>query len=228
MLSACWADLDDTQRRTAGEQLGHALRALHGWEPSADVRTALAARPPQPDYDDVIGADLNPLPVDRALRLVGPATHLENVDEHLIEQLGEQLERLRHLDPLTDPTSGTVVHGDAHLNNVIWNGSRVAAVLDFEWARLGPPDLELQPLLASHGAVIRSMVDGYPAIVGHEHVVERLWLYDLAAVLRDLFNKPVPDDGVVPSWHPYSCLPVILRGPGYIEALLDDASTSET
>ena len=35
------------------------------------------------------------------------------------------------------PTSGTVVHGDAHPNNVIWNGARVAALLDFEWARLG-------------------------------------------------------------------------------------------
>lgn len=43
------------------------------------------------------------------------------------------LERLRHLDPFMVPTSGTVVHGDAHLNNVIWNGARVAALLDFEW-----------------------------------------------------------------------------------------------
>jgi Ser/Thr protein kinase RdoA (MazF antagonist) len=38
------------------------------------------------------------------------------------------LERLRHLDPFMVPTSGTVVHGDAHLNNVIWNGARVAAL----------------------------------------------------------------------------------------------------
>ena len=156
MLSTCWADLDRTQQRTAAEQLGHALRTLHAWEPSPEVRATLAARPTQPDYDDVIGADLNPLPVDRALRLVEPAMRLENVDRQLVEQLGEQLKRLRHLDPLMVPTSGTVVHGDAHLNNVIWNGVRVAALLDFEWARLGPPDLELQspPRLPRRGAPV--------------------------------------------------------------------------
>jgi aminoglycoside phosphotransferase (APT) family kinase protein len=72
------------------------------------------------------------------------------------------------------PTSGTVVHGDAHLNKVIWNGARVAALLDFEWARLGPPDLELQPLLASHGDVLRSLIKAYPAIVADAQVVDRL------------------------------------------------------
>ena len=182
MLSECWAALDRTQQRTAAEELGHALRALHAWEPRPEVRAALAARPDQPDYDDVVGADLNPLPVDRALRLIESAKHLENVDQQLVEQLGEQLEQLRHLDPLTVPTSGTAVHGDAHLNNVVWNGSRVAALLDFEWARLGPPDLELQPLLASHGDVLRPLVKAYPAIVADAHVVDRLWLYDLATL----------------------------------------------
>src|SRR5947208_8146867 len=70
MLSYGWADLDRTQQRTAAEQLGLALRALHAWEPSSEVRAALAARPAQLDTSEVIGADLNPLPVDRAPRLV--------------------------------------------------------------------------------------------------------------------------------------------------------------
>jgi len=226
MLSHGWADRDRAERRTAAEQLGHALRALHAWEPSPEVRAALAARSAQPDTSDVIGADLNPLPVDRALRLVEPAMHLDHVDSHLVTRLGEQIERLRHLDPLTAPTSGAVVHGDAHLNNVIWNGSRVAALLDFEWARLGPPDLELQPLLNSDGEVVRSLIDAYPAIVAHDQVVDRLWLYDLGATLRDLIIKPVSPDGILPSWHPLRRLPMILRGPDYIEVLLDDASTA--
>ena len=99
MLSQCWADLDRSQRRTAAEQLGHALCALHAWTPSPEVRAALAARPPQADTSDVIGADLNPLPVDRALRLVEPAANLENVDRRAVRQLGEQMERLRGVDP---------------------------------------------------------------------------------------------------------------------------------
>lgn len=47
--------------RTAAGQLGHALRALHAWEPSPEVRAALATRPAQPGTSDVIGADLHPL-----------------------------------------------------------------------------------------------------------------------------------------------------------------------
>lgn len=225
MLSHGWADRDPAERRTAAQQLGQAVRALHAWEPSPEVRATLAARPLQSDIDDVIGADLNPLPVDRALRLLEPALHLAHVDPHLVARLGEQIERLRHLDPLSASTSGAVVHGDAHLNNVIWNGSRVT-LLDFEWVRLGPPDLELQPLLNSYGAVVRPLIDAYPGIVAHAQVVERLWLYDLAATLRDLIIKPVAPDGDLPSWHPLRRLPKILRGPDYIEALLDDASTT--
>jgi aminoglycoside phosphotransferase (APT) family kinase protein len=221
MLSRGWADLDRTERRRAGEQLGHALRALHEWEPPPEVRTAVAARSPQPDTSEVIGADLNPLPVDRALRLLEPALHLDHVDAHLVAQLGEQIERLRHLDPLTAPTAGAVVHGDAHLSNVIWNGSRVAALLDFEWVRIGPPDLELQPLLDSGGVLVRSLIKAYHGIVSHPEVVDRLWLYDLAATLRDLIIKPASPDDVPPSCHPLRRLPMILRGPDYINSLLE-------
>jgi aminoglycoside phosphotransferase len=223
MLSAAWPSLDAAQRRTAAEQLGHALQALHAWEPSPEVRAALAARTPQRNTSDVIGAELNPLPVDRALQLVEPATHLENVDPHAIVQLGEELKRLRPIDALRNPNEGVVVHGDAHLDNVLWDGTRLVALIDFEWARLGPPDLELQPMLVFDDVeiLIRSIVHSYPGIAAHPRFVERLWLYDLAATLRDLLVKsPLPATDDVPSWHPKHRLQVALAGPGYIEALL--------
>jgi aminoglycoside phosphotransferase len=204
-------------------QLGDAMCALHAWDPSLEVRAAMAVRPPVSDIHDVIGADLNPLPVDRALQLVEPATHLENLDRQLVIQLGEQLERLRSVDPFTNPTDEVVVHGDANLTNVIWKGTELVALLDYEWARLGPRDLELQPLLAATNAaaLIRSVVQAYPGIAAHPQVVDRLWLYDLSATLRDLFVKvPLPVSDDVPSWHPKRVLPMILEGPGYIEALL--------
>lgn len=47
----------------------------------------------------------------------------------------------------------------------------------------------------------------------------------LAATLRDLIIKPVPPDGVLPFWHPHRRLPMILRGPDYIEDLLNDTRT---
>jgi hypothetical protein len=202
-------------------QLGEALRALHAWEPPTEVRSALATRPSELDLSELIGTDLNPLPVDRALRLVQPATQLEHVNPQLVVQLGDELKRLRPLDPLTTPTDGVVVHGDAHLSNVIWDGTRLVALLDYEWARIGPPDLELQPLLHSNGAAIRSVVDAYPQIAAHPRFVDRLWLYDLAATLRDLLiQSPLPATDDLPPWHPKRRLPMVLKGPGYIEALL--------
>ena len=220
MLSALWDQCDPAQRGRAAEHVGAALGALHAWDPPAVVRAALASRSSQPDTSDVIGADLNPLPVDRALRLVEPALHLDGVDPRLVVRLGERIDELRHLDPLTVPTEGVVVHGDAHFNTVIWDGDRVVALLDLEWARLGPADLELQPMVSAYGDVIPSLVRGDPAMVAHEHVVERLWLYDLAATLRDLHIKPVPADGVVAPWHPLARLPAMLDGPAYLEPLL--------
>lgn len=225
MLSDSWADLDRSQQRTAAEQLGRALRALHAWAPSPEVRAALAARPPQVEMSDVVGADLNPLPVDRALRLVEAAAHLENVDRQAVVQLGEEIERLRSVDPLKNPSDDVVVHGDAHLNNVLWDGTRLAALIDFEWARLGPPDLELQPLLVADDAtaVIRSVINAYPDIAAHPQFVERLWLYDLGATLRDLLVKaPIPATADLPHWHPKPRLLTILAGPAYIEALLSE------
>jgi hygromycin-B 7''-O-kinase len=174
---------------------------------------------------DIIGADLNPLPVDRALRLVEPAMHFENIDRRAIAQLGEAIERLRTIDSLTNPVEGVVVHGDAHLNNVIWDGTRLVALIDFEWARFGPPDLELQPLLVFDdvATLIRSVINTYPEIAAHPRFVERLWLYDLSATLRDLHVKsPLPATDDVPPWHPKRRLQVTVAGPGYLEALVGE------
>ena len=64
----------------------------------------------------------------------------------------------------------------------------------------------------------------HPAIVAHTQVVDRLWLYDLSATLRDLLVKaPLPATGDLPPWHPKRRLPMVLAGPGYIEALLSES-----
>jgi len=37
---------------------------------------------------------------------------------------------------------GVVVHGEASFANVLWHQGGLGALLDLEWARLGPPDAE--------------------------------------------------------------------------------------
>ena len=50
------------------------------------------------------------------------------------------------LEPFDAPT---LVHGDLTFENVLWDppSSRITAILDFEWARRGPADLDLDVLL---------------------------------------------------------------------------------
>lgn len=71
--------------------------------------------------------------------------------------------------------------------------------------------------------MLRSLLDAYPAIVAHPQVVDRLWLYDLSATLRDLLAwAPLPATDDIPPWHPKRRLPMVVTGPGYIEALIGD------
>ena len=120
-----------------------------------------------------------------------------------------------------------MIHGDIHLSNVVTAGSSLQTVLDFEWVRLGPPDLDLQAFLraeeeAESHDVITRLAAHYPGIVAHPRVVERLWLYDLACTLPR--RHRVSGDGCAGTpavARPTRRLPVIVESPAYIEQLLN-------
>ena len=119
-----------------------------------------------------------------------------------------------------------VIHGDIHLRNIVEVDSSLQTILDFEWVRLGPPDLDLQAFLraeeeAESADVITRLAGHYPSIVAHPRIVERLWLYDLACTLRDVIVCPATAAPAhLPSHHPLRRLPVIVESAGYIERLL--------
>ncbi|GEM_PF-2073553 len=53
-------------------------------------------------------------------------------------------EMVRATSAALDPFSTShLVHGDITFENVLWNGTAISAMLDFEWARGGPRDLDL-------------------------------------------------------------------------------------
>lgn len=120
-----------------------------------------------------------------------------------------------------------MIHGDIHLRNVVAAGSSLQTLLDFEWVRLGPPDLDLQAFLraeqeAESDDVISRLAAHYPRIVAQPRVVERLWLDDLACTLRDVIVCPAtaaPEH--LRSHHPLRRLPVIVDSPAYIEQPLN-------
>lgn len=225
-LADVWYSMPERDRDGAVAQLAAAMETLHAWEPDDLVRASLAERAPAATITDVLGADLNPLPVDRALQLIEPARQVRFGDSDVIEELASRLESLRHVDDL-DSGGGVVVHGDLHLNNVMWSGGRIAAIVDFEWARLGPADLELQPLLRPEPGhppeIVGQIARYYSALVSDPDTVDRLWLYDLAFTLRHLLVwPPAGPPSELPEWHPLRRLPAMLRGPGYIATLLSE------
>jgi Ser/Thr protein kinase RdoA (MazF antagonist) len=113
--------------------------------------------------------------------------------------------RIGELRPLVSDAEfedGVVVHGDASFANVLWHLGRLVALLDLEWARLGPPDLELATIhgddadiQAREPPILTWLRAGYPELFDREHLTERVWLYDICFRIRQLCADKALDLG---------------------------------
>jgi aminoglycoside phosphotransferase (APT) family kinase protein len=79
------------------------------------------------------------------LAAIDKAALLPNVDARLLDEVRRLV--VTTADHLTPFDSPTLIHGDLTFENILWDGERITALLDFEWARQGPPDLDLDILL---------------------------------------------------------------------------------
>lgn len=219
-----WRSMAPEVRDRFAGQLAEALAAIHSWSPPAEVYARVARRPSTAEVDEILGQDVNPLPIDRALDLVDEAKRAPHADPAVIDATAERLGELRAFD--LRAVDDVVLHADLHLHNLVEAGGELRALLDFEWVRVGPRDLDLQAFLRAEDAadstdVIARLAGHDPALVAHPHVVERLWLYDLACTLRDVIVEPAttaPAD--LPTHHPLRRLPRIVESPAYLERLL--------
>jgi hypothetical protein len=213
-LASVWAGLGRAERRDAVQQVGRALAALHEFRFSDEVVAALAVERPvgEVSADAVVGADITPLPLWRAEALLAVARDEGLADRALIDDVAARFRELADVDLLrarggqvTGSGAMTCVHGDAHLGNVLWKDGRLTALLDFEWVRLGPPDLEIEPYLRTDATgltdtgrrdVLGWLAESYPAMFSAPDLVRRLWLYQLATAVRELFLvEPGSSDG---------------------------------
>jgi aminoglycoside phosphotransferase (APT) family kinase protein len=223
-LHSAWPHLDRRARQAAVEALGHLLGTLHQTPFDDATRDLLMRRdvPADDTIDEIVGADLNPLPVARALRLVPAVRELPLVDPDVIDAAQALLIRLP--DPLAVPRAGTIVHGDAHFDNVLWHENGSITLLDFECVRLGPADLELEAfvkfdyeLAAEEADLYRDvpvwLSNAYPGLFAHPQLKERLLLYELAFCLRHLLLWPPPASSAsLPHGHPYRRLAAAVAG----------------
>ncbi len=203
-LDLVWPRLTARERRDAVVSLAGVLKALHGWKPTSGVREQLrqAPLPGAVVPDDIVGAAIVPLPVPRLFPLLGWLEDQPGMDSDLACRVRVRVEELRPLVSDAEFCDGVVVHGDASFANVLWHQGRLVALLDLEWARLGPPDLEFATISgdaadiqarefssavsASEVPVLAWLRAGYPELFDREHLTERVWLYDICFRVRQL------------------------------------------
>jgi hygromycin-B 7''-O-kinase len=212
-LDLVWPRLPGSLRRGAVISLGAALSALHEWMPPPGVREMIARASAAvcATRDAVGGSAIVPLPVACLSPLLDWIDQLPGMDAGLARRVRGRLEDLRTVISDRELTGGAVIHSDAHLANVLWHDGRLAALLDFEWARIGPPDLELEAVCrddpdigaqARHGScaardvpVLAWLRAGYPGLFEHENLTERLWVYELCHQVRQLCAPGVTSAG---------------------------------
>ena len=135
--------LTGRQRDAAVDQTAVALASLHAWRPPAAIARLLSPPAPSDDPNEIVGASLLPLPLDRARHLLEPARANAPTYGPLIDRAVDWLEANADLLPRLDDPGDSVIHGDLHLSNIWWDGTRVEALLDLEWTRFAPAWLDL-------------------------------------------------------------------------------------
>ena len=227
-LAHQWPDLSVEQRRRAVEQLAARLSALHATRAPAQLPPIAGT----PQLLEAGSFDPSPAVVEALER----AARLEHVDPLLIHEAIELVGRIG--DSLQPFSATTLVHGDVTFENVLWDGRDVTALLDVEWARSGPRDLDLDVILrccahpklhvAEHvedrtraedyADVPGWLTEAYPGLFSFPRQADRLRMYSIAYDVRDLLAFP-PTTSLrdLSEHHPYHRLARVVEGRSYLD-----------
>ena len=233
-LAHCWLTMTRDQRRSAVSQVAAKMRRLH--------QTPGPTGLPPIDAPQLLRGDTMS-PVMGLLVALDQARGLRHVDHGMIDET-EQL--VFELAPAIEPfASEHLVHGDLTFENILWDGHTVTAILDFEWARTAPADVDLDVFLRmccypflhvgddwvdrtkaeDYANVPWWLHEDYPELFAFPRQYDRLRLYSIAYDLRDLtmFPPPAPS-GQLNELHAVNRLRNTLLGRSHLDLL--DAATS--
>jgi hygromycin-B 7''-O-kinase len=143
-------------------------------------------------------------------------------------------------DAVVDGRPGRLVHGDLTLENVLWDGRTLTGLIDFEWSRAAPTDLDLDVLLrfcAYPGAHLPARLEhatdardfdqlpdwlaaAHPQLFAHPRLLDRLRIYALGFEVGQLTAAgPVGSAARLNPLHPYHRLRQLLDGLGHLDRL---------
>jgi aminoglycoside phosphotransferase len=185
---------------------------------------ACSQRLPGEDPDPLrrAGSEVVLMPPSAVLGLIPLAGQLPFVDHGVLDAAGE---RLRELGNLATDDDEVLLHGDFYLGNVLIDGDHVSALIDLEFSRMGPRDLELISVVRALDAETRLgiwrppllawLAEDYPELFGAADLRRRLWLYALAYTIRQIIFWP-PDRaeaGGLEVTHPLHTLRRLIDAP---------------
>jgi aminoglycoside phosphotransferase (APT) family kinase protein len=225
-LAHAWPSLSLAQRQVAIGELGRAMKSIHQVEAAhLDV--------PFLSIDSLECP--HQLPASRLMRLRPRLDALTNVDSGIRRAIDELIVTA---DDVLGPMPTTLIHGDLHLENVLSSAEPMAGVIDFEFARAGYREIDLEVLLrfcddpGAHlgnddvGSVTRDdfrpvvgwLHDSYPELFAAPNLVERVNLASLSYDARDLLMFP-PDRPArdLPRFHPINRITRLLDGRGVLQ-----------
>jgi Ser/Thr protein kinase RdoA (MazF antagonist) len=218
------------QRRLAVRQLTHMLRALH--------QTSCPLSIPPVDFaPQMLTTAPGVSRVGTLLVALDKVRSFAHVDPELIASLITYVKAVA--DVLEPYSVATFVHGDLTFENVLWDGDQIAALIDFEWARGAPSDLELDVLLRfcaypflhvaadyekdtkaeDYDDVPFWIQEDYPALFEWPRALDRLRLYSIAYDVRDLLaNPPTVPVRELSEYHPLRRLARTIAQRSYLDA----------
>lgn len=229
-LSRWWPDLTPELRRRAVSHLAAALTELH--QTPTPVQVPRVDQAPQLIDPRGITPVVPLLVAIDALRGAEPAlmTHCQE----LVQSLG---------DCLNDYHQRTLIHGDLTFENILWDGAKLSAIVDFEWCRGAPLDLELDVLLRfcafPHAHVAddyehRTQAEDYldvpvwlaedrPDLFSRPDLADRLLLYSVSYCVQELTTTPhlmSMSRTTRGPLHPLTRLADLLDHRGHLDAIL--------
>ncbi len=224
-LSHVWARLTPDDRRATVTALGTRLAVLHG--------VSAEGCPPVPDPPQPLGGSEHLSPLHDT---IARASLVEGVDLLLMAETSDLVQRL---SPYlrTFPTD-TLIHGDLTFANVLWHAGEVTGLLDFEFARGAPNDLDLDILLrmcgfpelfvddahladarrSDYAEVRTDLQRAYPDLFSVHRLDDRLRLYAVAFTVRELtqLDSIVPATKQLPA-HPQQRLHALVHATSYLD-----------
>ena len=227
-LAHHWPRLTLPERFAAVSQLAARLRALHD-------TPAPSGLPPLHGAPQLLEVGVDD-PTALLVGALGKAARLDHVEPLLMQ---EAIELVQACAPALDPfVAPTLVHGDLTFENVLWHEGEVTAILDIEWARPGPRDIDLDIMLrlcaypqlhvapdyeasthAEDYAIVPEWLEEvYSRLFAYPRMNDRLRIFAIAYEVRDLLADPPtgPVSGIS-DLHAYHRLARVVRRQSYLD-----------